>query len=567
MEKSKKHTQITQFIFLTIALIAINIISYEYYFKVDLTKEKRHSLREASKYLIKSLDEEVFIEVFLEGGLPTKYKGLRDATEDLLEEFADHSKEGFHVEFKDPFEGLEMQAKQKRYGELLQKGITPVPISTQEDNPMQKKIVFPGALVKYKGQELAVQILQGEIAISNTKAIENSISKLEYNFASCLRRMHQDKKARIGFVHGHGELEPIEVMDFVKQIALYYDIEPIELPKTIRIPEVFDAIIIAKPQTSFNEYEKFKIDQYVMHGGKAVWLVDGVNASMDSLGKEAAFLAPKNEHGLDDLFFNYGVRINADLIQDLLCVPHPFVTGYVGEVPQQELMPWFYYPMVLPQSSHPIVANMDALLFRYCSTIDTIENSRLKKTILLKSSNYSRILPAPSRVNLSILKHKPEPKMFNKPEQSLAVLIEGKFKSLYAHRVNQTFIKNLSDSINISYKKESPKTAMIFISDGDFIKNDMDKRGNMFPLGFYKFTQKTFANKDLLINAVDYLCDTTGLVSLNARNIQLRPLDNSRVKLETKKWTLINLIVPILLILFIGLVYFIYRTKKYKGRL
>jgi ABC-2 type transport system permease protein len=485
----------------------------------------------------------------------------------MLQSFGQYTSYEFNVEFKDPLKGLEAQEKKAQYQELYQKGITPVPITNNEETSSQKRLILPGALINYKGKELVVQILQGEIAISNTQAIENSMSKLEYNFASALRRMNQTKKARLGFIHGHGELEPIDVMDFVKSIANFYDIEPIELPKVTKIPKIFDLVIVAKPQKSFNEFEKFKLDQYIMNGGKMIWLIDGVIAEMDSLGKEAAFLAPKNELGLDDLFFNYGVRINADLIQDLLCVPHPFVTGYVGEVPQQELMPWFFYPMAMPQSDHPIVSNMDACLFRFCSSIDTIENPELKKTILLNSSKYTRILPAPSRVNLSVLKHRPEPAMFNKPNQSLAVLVEGAFKSLYSNRVNNKFIKNLRDSVDLEYRDTSPKTSMVFISDGDIIKNEIDKRGNMFPLGFYKYTQKTFSNNDLLTNAVDYLCDSTGTVQLNARDIQLRPLDNNRAKLEAGKWKFINLVIPIILIILGGLIYNLIRIKKFKGKI
>ena len=279
----KKKYQLIKFSVLIVVLFMLNLISYEYYFKLDLTKEKRHSLRDATKSLLKGLDDEVYIEVYLDGELPSNYKRLRDATEDMLQSFEQYTSHGFNVEFKDPLKGLGAQEKQAQYQELYQKGITPVPIANNEETSSQKKLILPGALINYKGKELVVQILQGEIAISNTQAIENSVSKLEYNFASALRRMNQTKKARLGFIHGHGELEPIEVMDFVKSIANFYDIEPIELPKVTNIPKIFDLVIVAKPQKSFNEFEKFKLDQYIMNGGKMIWLIDGVIAEMDSL--------------------------------------------------------------------------------------------------------------------------------------------------------------------------------------------------------------------------------------------------------------------------------------------
>ena len=568
MKKSNtKNTNLIRFTLLITLLILINIFSHEYFFKLDLTKEKRHTISDATTKLLDQVDDDIYIEVFLDGKLPAKYMRLRNAAEDLLESFKPLVKTTFNFEFKDPYEGLGQKEKLNLSRELYQKGLTPVPIPVNDENPNEKKLILPGALVRYKGKELSVQILQGEIAISQSQAIENSISKLEYNFASTIRRLNQKQKPRIGFIHGHGEWPELMVLDFAKSLSLYYDIERIDLPGLLRIPKIFDAIIIANPVKAFNEYEKFKIDQYIMNGGKALWLINSVNASMDSLGKEAAFLANRNDLNLDDLFFNYGVRLNPDVVQDLQCAPHPFVTGYVGEVPQQELLPWYYYPVVIPESKHPIVNNMDAVLFRFTGTIDTVGSTKLKKTILLTSSPYSRLYQAPARVNLSILKNPPPDKMFNKPNLNLAVLVEGEFSSLYANRTNKQFVKMLQDSVDLKYKASGNRTSMIFISDGDIIRNDTTRQGDLFPLGFYKYTRQSFANLDLLTNAIDFLCDSSGLVTINAKNIKLRPLNTPKIKLESKKWKMINLFIPLFLIILFGIAYNFRRIRKYTGKI
>jgi gliding-associated putative ABC transporter substrate-binding component GldG len=568
MDKSDtKNTNLIRFTLLIILLILINIFCHEYFFKLDLTKEKRHTISEASLQLLDQIDDDIYIEVFLDGKLPAKYMRLRNSAEDLLESFKPHVKTSFNFEFKDPYEGLGKKEKMNLSRELYQKGLTPVPIPVNDENPNEKKLILPGALIRYKGKELSVQILQGEIAISQSQAIENSISKLEYNFASTIRRLNQKEKPRIGFIHGHGEWPELMVLDFAKSLSLYYDIERIDLPKLLRIPKAFDAVIVANPSKAFNEYEKFKLDQYIMNGGKSLWLINAVNASMDSLGREAAFLANINSLNLDDLFFNYGVRLNPNVIQDMQCAPHPFVTGYVGETPQQELFPWYYYPVVIPKSKHPIVNNMDAVLFRFAGTIDTVGSSEIKKTILLTSSKYSRFYQAPARVNLSILKTPPPSKMFNKPDLNVAVLVEGSFNSLYANRANDKFVKMLQDSVGLEYKAIGNKTSMIFISDGDVIRNDTTRQGELFPLGFYKYTRQSFANLDLLTNAIDFLCDSSGLVTINAKNIQLRPLNTPKIKLESKKWKMINLLIPIILIILFGIAYNFRRIRKYTGKI
>ena len=242
-------------------------------------------------------------------------------------------------------------------------------------------------------------------------------------------------------------------------------------------------------------------------------------------------------------------------------------TGFVGEVPQQDLLDWYYYPVVIPKSKHPIVNNMDAVLFRFTGSIDTVGTSDLKKTILLSSSQYSRLYQAPARVNLGILKNAPPAKMFNKPNLNLAVLVEGSFNSLYANRANEKFVKMLQDSVGLEYKATGNKTSIIFISDGDIIRNDTTRQGDLFPLGFYKYTRQSFANLDLLTNAVDFLCDSSGLVTLNAKNIQLRPLNTPKIKLESKKWKIINLVIPVILIIIFGIAYSFRRIRKYTGKI
>lgn len=550
-----------------LAIVFVNIIANQIYTRVDLTKEKRHSLTESSQQIIESLDDIVYIKVYLEGDFPAGFKRLRNSTEDLLEEFRAYNSDKFEFQFIDPFEGKTPEEVNEIKVQLAEKGLTPTAIQNMENESYSSKVIIPGALINYKGKELPLHLLQSQLGVSPQEALNNSVSKLEFGFISTIRRLMVTTKPKVAFVHGHGELINVQVQDLVESLDPYYQMISIDLPTITYIPNDIKTLVIADPQGRFNEEDKVKIDQFIMNGGKVLWLVETMQASMDSMMGKQSYLANRKDLNLEDQLFTYGARINPNVVQDIQCAPHPFITGYMGNVPQQNMFDWYYFPLVVSQSQHPIVNNMDAILFRFANSIDTIKVPGVKKTVLLQSSQYSRLLHSPVRLSLSILKDKPQPGMFNKPHQPLAVLLEGEFPSLYKNRATGTFAKMYKKATSIDFKTVSKATKMIVVSDGDIIKNEVDKQGNVFPTGYYKFTQTTFANKQFLINAIMYLTDPMGIVESNAKSVILRKLDTTRIKKEQTWWQWLNIIAPICIVLLFGLIFNIIRLKKYSNKL
>jgi ABC-2 type transport system permease protein len=375
------------------------------------------------------------------------------------------------------------------------------------------------------------------------------------------------RKPRVAFLTGNGELQPIEMLDYARTLTEnLYELKSVNLQENYRITPVdFDAIIIAKPTIKFEEKDKFKIDQYVMNGGKVIWLIDEVWADMDSLrNQQQMFMAYTQDLNLDDMLFNYGARINGDLIQDAQNDnPIPLVVGNLGNSPQTQLFPWMYFPVFISGSEHPIVRNLDPVSGFFANTIDTIRNPGIKKTILLTTSAYSRALLAPTRVHLGIIREQPDPSKFKQPNLATAVLLEGKFKSVFKGRIASSYLE-IGDTVKeLKYKEESAANKMIVISDGDVIRNELQAGGGIWPLGYYNITGQTFANKDFLLNAMEYLVDDSRLIESRGKDIKVRKLDMIKVKDEATKWRIINIGMPLLLIILFGITYNAIRRWRY----
>jgi len=401
-----------------------------------------------------------------------------------------------------------------------------------------------------------LQILENQIGYGPMEALNNSVELLEYKLAYAIKNSTTSGKYKIGFIEGHGELSEAEVADISTHLSNFYQVDRIDLPAQIKISRTYKAIIIAKPRKEFSEKDKFKIDQYIMYGGKVLWLVETLNAEMDSLQKNQLFVTIPYPLNLEDQLFKYGVRINQNLIQDLQCNPIPVV---INEN-QTEMFEWHYFPVVISNNKHPIVNNLDAVMCKFANGIDTVRAKNIKKTILLTSSKYSRVLFSPVRVHLT--KHKPPPTQFNKPYQPIAVLLEGEFESVFKRRLKFQTLQML-DSLKMDFKEKSVPTKMIVISDGDVIKNDVSRNNQIYPLGYYKFTRQTFANKDLILNCIEYLCDEEGLIEARSKEIKLRLLDKIKIREEKLKWQLINIFIPVILIAIFGLGYNFVRKRKY----
>ncbi len=576
MKKSPtKRNNILQLVYGLIIIISLNIIGNYVYTRFDLTAEKRYTLSDATKQMLNNLDEYVFFKVYLDGEFPAGFKRLRNETKEMLNEFRAYSSY-VEFEFVNPSESSDPKERDKVYQVLIEKGLQPTNVQEKNKEGNTETLIFPGAIVNYLNREAPIELLTNQMGMPPQEVLNSSIENLEFTLASVIRQLAEDKKAKIAFIEGHGELNAKETADIGNALAERYQVTRTKLNEQLNslmsfksydsihgkiiIRNKYDAIIIAKPDSAFSEKDKFIIDQYLMRGGKILWLVDPVYATMDSLQSQRTTLGFGLDLNLEDMFFKYGVRMNQELLLDLNCRRIPIVTGMIGNQPKQEFLPWFYFPIVTPASSHPIVKNMNAIMTDFPGTLDTVKTQSLKKTSLLASSKYSRISKAPALIDLQMMDNPPDPRMYNMPPKMVAVLVEGTFKSVFANRMPP----RISDSDSLGFSSLSKETAQIFISDGDIIRNQFHySKGYPLPLGFDQFSRQSFGNKDFILNTINYLIDKNGLISIRNREIKLRLLDHNKMAENMLLIKTINVIAPILIIAIMGLFIYWRRKKKY----
>ena len=559
MKRTIKQQAIIEFMIFIALVLVINVISSFLFTRIDFTKEKRFSLSDASKNIAADLKDVVLFKIYLEGDFPSGFKRLRNATKELLDEFRAYSNGNIQYEFINPSADPNPKVRNDIYQQLSSQGLEPTNLQVQAEDGSTQKIIFPGALANYQGKQVALQLLQNQVGISPEAVLNNSVQNLEYGIANAIRKVTTKEKPAIAFIYGHGEIDTLHIGDILADFRQTYDVRLIDLVRSI--PEdltMFKAVIVADPQTAWDEKGKFKMDQYLMNGGRILWVMDEMNAEMDSM-YEGNTLAFAKDLNLDDQLFTYGVRINQDLVQDLNCLPIPIITGRIDGKPQQQLLPWLYYPLLIPSSNNPIVHNLDGIACQFASTIDTFKSEGTTKTVLLHTSAYTKVLNGPVRVSLSIMGIQPNPEQFNKPKKPIAVLVEGNFKSVFTNRLTPTMLK----SIKFTDKSLKP-SKMIVVSDGNIIENYVAKKDTLiYPLGYDRFTNQTFANKKFIQNAVDYLTDDSGLITVRSKELKLRLLDKAKVKAEKLQWQLINMVVPIVSVIIFGLIYYRLRKRKY----
>jgi ABC-2 type transport system permease protein len=560
----------------TIVIIVLaNYIGSFVFDRFDLTSEKRYTLSETSKSLAGDLDDIVFVKVYLEGEFPAGFKRLRDETKEMLDEFRAYSGGNIQYEFINPSENPDKKVRDEIYKQLYKQGLRPTDLKAKNEDGFTNKIIWPGAMFTYKGKELPIQLLKSQIGAGAESMLNNSIESLEYEIANAINNLTTIEKLKIAFIDGHGELSKLETASLAESLAEFYEVDRIELNeeltsltervmvdslKAFRVKTKYDAIIIAKPSLRFSEKDKFIIDQYIMYGGKVVWLVDPVFASMDSLQNAEVTMAIPQDLNLEDQLFTYGVRINTNLIQDLQSVPIPIVTGVVGNQPKTEMFPWFFFPLLTPANSHPIVNNLNALKGEFVSTIDTIAKEGIRKTALLKTSKYTKVSSAPTRIGLNMVRFEPDQSQFNKGHQVSAVLLEGKFESVFKNRLPP----QIKEANEINFKEGSAENKMVVIADGDITKNYVNQRtGEYLALGYDRFTRQEFGNRDFMINVVDYLCNDNGLMGVRAKKLTIRLLDKTILKKDKFYWQVFNTALPIALILLFGVLHYFDRKKKY----
>lgn len=568
----KKKSISQYFIHLGIIFLAAYITSVSFV-RLDLTSEKRYSLTPATIDLMEGLEDKVLVRVYLKGDYPADFKRLENATKELLEELRSYSNDKLEFVFINPSENNDKKEREKFYGDLVSSGLiyTNLPIETSDG--LQEKIIFPGALVSLGEKEIPVQLLKSRERLPNAVMINQSVNNLEYEFSSAIRKLLVDKKLNLAFIEGHGELSGIEVQDITESLREHYTVSRVKINDDINsLSNVidnksyrqnrYDLLIVAKPRLEYSDKDRFILDQFIMRGGKVIWLIDGVNAEMDSLRAAQQSIALPNKLRLEDMLFTYGARINKDLILDKTCAPIMLNVGNFGDQAQMKMFPWYFYPILIPTSPHPIVSNVDPILSQFTSSIDGVGDASIEKTVLLESSPLTRTYKAPARVNLAIVNSPMDFTMNAEPYRPVAMLLQGEFESFFKF----SLAPNIRDAEVIDFREKSEATQMIVISDGDIIRNPVNEAKNRFyPLGYDKNAGRiVYGNKDFLMNAVNFLLADQQLISIRSKTITLRQLNSDKVKKEYAFWQLINLLIPILIIIILGIGMNWYRKKKYK---
>lgn len=545
------------------ALIAVNVLSAFVFFRLDLTDEKRYTLSAATTALLADLPDDVHVDVYLTGDLPPGFKRLENAVRETLDEFDASAGKTITYRFVDPDALTDVDAKAKLIDRLQQRGLLPTNLFATEGGKRTEKLIFPGAIVSYKGKESVVLLLKGNKAASPEEQLNQSYEGVEFQFASAIRKLTQveGSRRRVGLLYGHTQVPPSRFADLLASVQQNYDLFFVDMTKPGPIANL-DAVLVPKPDRPFSEDEIFKLDQFVVNGGRALFFVDGQR--VDSVSNEGTYAQPLNLN-LDDLFFRWGVRINRDVVKDLYCARIPLNVGNLGDKPNVQLVAWRFYPLLnnFGSSKNPIVRNLDAVLSRFASTLDTVratggDGQPIRKTPLLLTSPYTQLLKTPALISYNEARQQPDPKTYTGGVRIVGCLLEGRFQSLFSNRVLP------GDPRAAGFRPVGEPSRVLVCSDGDLVINDVDyKRNAPYPLGFDRYTRNTFANKDFALNAIDYLVDPNGVIAARTRTVALRPLDKIRVDAGRTGWQLLNVLGPLVLLGLVGVVWQVVRRRRY----
>lgn len=561
--RRKKH--IKQLVLTLFIIIAINVVSEHLFTRFDLTSDKRYTLSKNTKQIIKNIDDIVYFEIYLDGNLPAGFFRLKKSVNEILDEFRVYGKDFIQYKFIDPSEEQDPKKRETVLKKLYSKGLIPINLQVKEkDGGSSQKIIFPSIMVSYKNKEIPINLLKNNINRLSEESLNTSVQNLEYELTFAIDNLTKKEIKKIAFLQGHGELLPPQVSDLAQSLSVSFQLQWIDMderPYALTDSNGnnnYELLIVAKPTSTFSEKDKFIIDQFVMNGGKSIWLIDAVNVEMDSLSKGATTLAISRDLNLDDQFFKYGARINPKLIQDVQCMLIPVNTAIAGEAPKFTSAPWLYAPLLLPSDAHSITKNLNLISSEFPSVIDTVGlNKNVKKQFLLASSDRSKTVNTPLQINLGMIAQRVDIQSFRKKFLPVSVLLEGSFSSVYQNR---------KAPFPVEVKKESKATKMIIIADGDIIRNQVVGIGanqKILPLGYDRYTKQTFGNKEFLLNAINYLCDKQYLLQLRTKEHKLRLLDKTEINFHKLKWQMLNVVLPIVLIVLFGIIFYFFRKRKY----
>jgi gliding-associated putative ABC transporter substrate-binding component GldG len=556
-------------LYLVAGIIAINYIASLVHYRFDLTTENRYTLSAPTKRLLENLNDQVVVEVFLAGDMPADFRNLRNNAEELLQEFKEISN-SVSYRFERPAEGMDQQSRERTLLYLDSLGIRPtnVKVQTKAGEAQEERLVYPAALIRYNDRVHAIDLLQGQDMSGGIQTLNTAAALLEYKFANAIQKVTQERPAVIGYLAGNGEPLSYNVYDLIERtLRPAYGFGFVPIDSVPVIPLEFDALLIVKPSLKFTDRQKLKLDQYVMHGGRIIWMIDNLYAEMDSLMRtQSDFVAFDRGLNLDDLLFKYGARINQDLVQDMQCDKLPLAVGNFGDQPQLELVPWPYFPLLSPFGDHPISKNLNNVRSIFPNSIDTVEAEGVRKTILLATSANSRSLTTPAIVTLNSVRTEEDLKTFNRQNIPVAVLLEGKFTSLFSNRIVASTADSLAKIYDQPFLSRSEmENRMIVISDADIAGNVFTQNEGPLAMGTNQFTKVQYANKDFIVNCIEYLTNTSGILSARSKTFVLRLLDPARIEDEKTKWQIINVALPVIIIVIFAFFFQAVRNRKYEA--
>ena len=570
---------LTSFVVTMVIVAALNTIGSFVFTRFDLTSEKRYTLSDTTKETLSELDDYVYFKVYLEGDFPAGFKKLRRETKEMLDEFRAYTKY-IDYDFINPSADADPNEINDTYKTLYQQGLNPTNLMEQNpDGSTRQMVIWPGALVSYRNNtEIAIDLLENQLGQSSEEALNASMQNLEYRLLDAIVKVTRAQRPSIGFIEGHGELTESEVYDITQTLKKNYHVTRGEIAGkvdalldrhedangNVTAKIKFDALVIAKPTQPFDEKDKFLLDQYIMHGGKVLWLVEPVYATMDSLTSQESTVGVDQDLNLDDMLFRYGVRLNRNLLLDMNCAALPIRTGQVAGQAQLEFYRWFYFPLAQSASNHPMVRHLNAVKMDFVSSIDpTTSEGSIVKTPLLKTSDYTKVSGTPAFISLAMLRQSPDKRMFPSRGQNVAYLLKGTFPSLYANRIPA----DIEESKEMQFLPESVPTSMIVVADGDVIRNQIDVISKKpLPLGYDQYTQNTYGNKDFIENAIAYLVDGENLIAIRSREFKIRLLDPDKKVHQRLRWQLVNTLIPVGMVLLFGFVMALIRKKKYGSK-
>lgn len=561
---------------LLVVLFGINYLASIFHVRLDLTKEKRYTLSKATKDLLKNVDDDVQIDVFLKGEFPSGFRKLANSTNEFLQLLKDRNGSKIHYRFISPEDEMPINTTRITYGDsLVGLGAVPINLTVQKKAGESSNIIFPVALMHYKGQQALVNLYPGASGRISQEEINSAEALMEYQFAKSLDKLMQAKKPAVAYATGNGQPVDSRPYDLMQTMQQDYEFRTFNLQTQPRIPDNVDLLLIVKPTQQFTEEEKLKIDQFVMRGGKLLCFIDDLIAEQDSLSFKPETIAYDRNLNLTDLFFKYGLRINPNLVMDLQCDMIPLVVGGTIDKPQFEFLHWNYFPLFAPSKNQLLNKNLGYVSGRFVNSIDTIQVAGIKKTVLLASSPNSRTISTPALISLNENKNAPEDNKFKQNAIPIAMLLQGKFTSLYKNRASQSQIDSMS-SHGIKFSGESPDNKIIVVGDGDIVLNDIMPDIGPLPMGWNKYTYREYqqqseygkyftpaANREFLLNCVEYLVNNPAISETRDKDIVLRLLDSQKVKEQKTTWQFINIALPVLLVILFGWIYQQVRKRKY----